>query len=252
MRFARLQRVWQGVLLATAASWAAGGFACGWAQQENAPPKPADIWPAGLEKLAGRFVFVQVGSPGGLWKVVHPKEGATVSRQIAIDDVEAQLRDRLKGAELVISDLKLPTKVEASEEVSPSKRGKIRRYTETVDGRLAMKNLPGIGGDTDDPGEYSGPVSFGLNHLSHSNPSRFGIQTLRDQQEVTWGTATIDYADLRATVPGKNPKDEEISVIENARVLRGGLEIFAYMEWRKLENGGETLYRGSVRLRKVS
>src|SRR4051794_12614232 len=31
-------------------------------------PAPEQIWPAGLARIAGRYRFIQIDSPGGLWQ----------------------------------------------------------------------------------------------------------------------------------------------------------------------------------------
>lgn len=266
-----------------------GSLAALGADDEPKPPEgmkadPKVIWPAGLEKLAGRYVFLQVASPGGLW------ENSLTSRdirQVSINEVPEAFRQKLTHAEIVISDLQLPTEVEGEERDSPSGRGKLRFYTESVIGKLTLRNLPGIGGEDQDKGEYSGPVVFQLDHQLHSNPSVFGVLQQRLQQEPTWGAATLDYADLSATsIPPEAPKgekgdkekpapqsgkgakeskpgkakkpaagdngakpepheDEGDLVIANARVLRSGIEIFAFVEWTE---GRKKRYVGSVRL----
>lgn len=218
-----------------------------------ARPAPESIWPATLEKIAGRYVFVQVGSPGGFWEWRLAGDAPREPRQICINDVPAALREQLTAAELVISDLKLPTHKEASERRSPSGRGMLRFYSEHAEGRLAMKGLPGIGGEGGDKGTYTGRVQFALEHQSHSNPSVSGILFRRLQEEATWGAATLDYADLEAIPidpPGENPQDP-LPVIANARVLRGGIEIFAYIEYFHQAADGERVIRGTARLMKA-
>lgn len=225
------------------------------AEKETPPPAadPKAIWPAGLEKLAGRYVFVQVASPGGLWDD-YQEEGKMMSlrRQVSINELPASLKDRLTRAEIVISDLTLPSDVEAMERESPSKRGKLRFYEETTKGRLVLKNLPGIGSEGMDRGEYTGPALFTLEHQGHSNPSVVGVLNQRQQQESTWGAATLDFATLEATPLNANgePGEETPSVIGNARILRSGIEIFAFVEWREKDKRGEHHYTGSVRLLK--
>lgn len=252
---------------------------------EDEPKAPAEdkpdaksIWPAGLEKLAGRYVFLQVGSPGGLWE--SPVNVRGEPRQVSINEVPEALRQKLLHAELTISDLQLPTEVEAEERPSPSGRGKLRFYTESAMGKLVLRNLPGVGGMDVDKGEYTGPVLFQLDHQLHSNPSVYGVLQQRMQQEPTWGAATLDFADLTATAippekpapkgneapkngqgakaskPDKEKKpaagedadtpEEADLVIANARVLRGGIEIFAFVEWIDARKARK--YFGSVRL----
>ena len=229
---------------------ALGTVALASAAAQDTPPKPAPnpIWQAGLQQLAGRYIFVQVASPGGLWERFTPKQGLSTSRQVSINELPSALRDRLTKAEIVISDLKLPTQIEADERESPSKRGKLRFYNETGHGRLVMRNLPGIGGNTGDAGEYSGPVTFHIEHRGHSNPSISGILLQRINQEATWGVAAIDFADLTATAPPKKEGEEAEIVIGNARILRSGVEIFAFMEWRTEAADGERTVTGAVRL----
>ncbi len=230
------------------------------AQAPTADPKV--IWPAGLDRLAGRFVFVQVGSPGGLWR----KEGLK-SRQIAIDDLPTAMQTKLRAAEIVISDIKLPTQVEASESLSPSKRGMIRHFSESALGRLVIKNLPGAAA-SDAVGDYSGPALFHLEHSLHSNPSLTGVLEQRLNQEGTWGAATLDYADLGAEVyvpepaaPPKNgqkraekeqPDAETAAPISNARVMRNGQEIFVFVSWIEKVGKVEREYLGTVRMVKES
>jgi hypothetical protein len=236
------------------------------------PPtvNPSSIWPAGLATLAGKYVFVQVASPGGLW--LNPARGP--ARQVSINEVPPALRSRLLKAEITISDLKLPTVVEASERQSPTRRGNLRGYDEATEGRLVLRNLPGIGGDDEDRGDFSGRVEFALEHMSHSNPSVAGVLLQRIQQEMTWGAATLDFATLmavplpperpagaaaaavpaggsgaaqrRPATPAAQEEFDPLPVIANARVLRSGIEIIALVKWRDPASRG--LYHGSVRL----
>ena len=234
---------------------------------------PKTIWPAGLEKLAGRYVFYQVASPGGLWETFTPKNGRSIRRQVSINQLPAAFRDRLTRAEVVISDIKMPV-IEASERLSPSKRGMLRFYSERAEGRLNIRGLPGIGGNADDAGAFSGPVLFRLDHGSHSNPSVVGILQQRMHQEQTWGAATLDYADLvampvpvEAPANGDKPRPQKapvkpkpgdaeaaddagdpVPVMVNARTLRSGIEIFSFVEWRQKGKDGDRHYTGSVRM----
>jgi len=226
---------------------------------------PAAVWPVSLARLAGRYVFVQVATPGGLWETVRTPEAATV-RQVSLNEIPAALRERLQKAEVVISDLKLPSSVEASMRTSPSKRGSLRFYSETAMGKLSYKGLPGIGGQDQDPGEFSGQVMFRLDHQSHSNPSPTGVLFVRQREEATWGVAIIDYGDLNATTipepeapeppngaakkgePAEKHDHEGIPVMANARILRTGGEIFSYFEWTEPTAEGERVIRGCVRL----
>lgn len=284
------------------------------------PPKtdPKTIWPAGLKELAGRYQFIQVASPGGLWARTGKE-----ARQVSLNELTPAVRDRLRKAELIISDLQFEGAPDAREEVSPSRRGTLRFYSESAVGNLTLHNVPGIGGDDEDKGEFQGRVLFGLNHQSHSNPSVSGVLFQRMQQEPTWGVATLDYADLEAvpfvegkapprrrpappnsttqrpnasrvvlastvtapselggfrltaepTKPGKPAPDkpapgkptpakpmppvadgdeETTPTIANARVLRSGIEIVAFVEWEEKVNGKATLYNGSIRLIKMN
>lgn len=215
------------------------------ADEPAAKRSAAAIWPASLEKIAGRYVFAQVASPGGLWE-----SGPAGRKQVSINELSPEMRGRLTHAEIVISGLKLPSVVEASERISPSKRGKLRFYEESAAGRLVMKNLPGIGGEPDDKGEFAGPVSFTLIHASHSNPSVYGVLVQRQRQEATWGAAALDYADLSATplVEEADPDEELPSVMANARILRSGVEIFAFVTWKEGRGEAERTYAGCVRL----
>jgi hypothetical protein len=90
-----------------------------------------------------------------------------------------------------------------------------------------------------------------LGHQSHSNPSVSGILNLRKQQEQTWGAATLDYADLLASTLPKDPNGEGETVLNNARVLRSGTEIFCYVEWREKEGAASRTILGAVRLQRV-
>lgn len=211
---------------------------------DPAKVQPSEIWPASLERIAGRYSYAGVASPGGLWL-----SDSAGRRQVSVNELSAEARNRLTQAEIIISDLKLPAAVEASQRRSPSGRGLLRHYEEQAPGRLVLRNLRGIGGLSQDPGAYEGPVMFGISHSSHSNPSVSGILTLRRQQEATWGAATLDYADLSA-VPATGQEDPETQpVIGNARILRSGVEIFAFVGWQeKSADGAERDYTGSVRL----
>jgi hypothetical protein len=221
------------------------------AQKQATPQELAKaraVWPAGLERLAGRYVFAQVASPGGLYDRFTPKDGKEVVRQVALPHLPAALREKLQAAEIVISDLALPSQIGAEERVSPSKRGKLRFYTESAAGKLVLRNLPGIGGASGCAGEHTGPVVFRLEHSSHSNPSVSGVLMQRKHEEPTWGVATLDHASLAAAIPGENPDDEGHPILTNARVLRSGIEIFAYVEWTGEDTDGTHSIRGAVRL----
>jgi hypothetical protein len=209
---------------------------------------PKKIWPAGLEKLAGRYVFVQVASPGGLWQ-----SSAAGREQVSLNELSPEMRRKLTTAEIVISDLKLPTDVEVEERVSPSKRGNLRFYSETARGTLITRNLPGSGGG-EETRDYDGPAEFQLDHSAHSNPSAFGVLEQRMRQEATWGVAALDYADLHAIPIQANAKagEEVDEVLTNARILRSGVEIFAFVSWSEKRADGERSYTGSVRLARVS
>jgi hypothetical protein len=213
------------------------------AKAQDAPVRvdPKVIWQADLAKLAGRYGFAQVASPGGLWLKEEGKD-----RQVSIGELPPALRERFENAEIVISDLQLPGTVEAADRESPSKRGRLRFYNESAIGRLSMRGLPGIGGAQQDEGNFAGPVLFQIDHAGHSNPSVSGVLTLRQQQERTWGVATVDYADLSAAalLPNGKPGEDDSPVMMNARILRSGVEIFAYVEWT--EAGRR--YQGSLRL----
>jgi hypothetical protein len=248
-------------------------------QEGGVKVPPKDIWPAGLERLQGTYVFVQVASPGGLWESYSPTDGASTRKQVSINELPAAFREKLLDAELTISDVKLPTEIDASQKESPSKRGMLRYYDENATGKLRLRNLPGIGGDGEDKGAYNGPVEFHLNHQSHSNPSAVGIFQQRMNQEPTWGAAAIDYADLEAVaIPldkpdgltpkspngekgkpaapkpgaqgkeGEQPDHEVPAVIGNARVLRYGMEIIVFVEWLEENEKGRRQINGAVRL----
>ena len=213
--------------------------------------KPETIWPASLARIAGRYVFGQVASPGGFWEVAMENGKPRTTRQLSINEVPAAYREQLTHAEITLSDLKLPSTVTAEEHTSPSGRGKLRYYEEQTTGQLVMKGIPGIGGDEGDSGTYSGPVTFTLAHQSHSNPSVSGILQMRLRQEPTWGVAVTDYADLHAVALPVKGDDEGKVIIGNARILRSGVEIFAYTEWQDKDAPGYRVIHGSVRFLRV-
>jgi hypothetical protein len=246
-----MERGYRGLLL-TAVLWAALSAAAMAQDKPGDPPaaKPAPqaVWPAGLQQIAGKYVFVQVASPGGFWDRTIGNDGVSLApRQVSLNEVPSALKDQLTHAELTIADLKLPT-MDAEERTSPSGRGKLRFYEEHAVGRLTMKGLPGIGGAQGDTGEYSGPVTFGLDHQSHSNPTVSGVLKLRMEEESTWGVAVMDHASLSAVAPPAKGEEEGKDVIANARILRSGVEIFAFTEWVYKDAAGEHHIHGSVRL----
>lgn len=205
------------------------------------------IWPANLERITGRYTFIQVASPGGFWERASSPGGADTHRQISLNEVPAAFREKLLNAEVVISDLKTPRRVEAAERLSPSKRGMLRFYDEEGMGNLVVRNLPGVSGE-ENAQDYSGPVVLHIQHQSHSNPSVNGIFQQRAHEEATWGAATLDSATLSANSIPANEKDEGLAVLTNARILRSGVEIFAYVEWSEKDGAGSRLIYGSVRL----
>ncbi|MBM3458927.1 MAG: hypothetical protein FJX77_10405 [Armatimonadetes bacterium] len=221
-------------------------------EQPGARVDPRTLWEGSLERLAGRYVFFQIASPGGLWEYYNPKVGEATERQVSLNELPAAFRDQLKAAEIVISDLKLPTRVEGNTRESPSGRGRLRFYTETTTGRISVKNLPGVGLDPKAAG-FQGMAAFRLDHQSHSNPSVPGVLFQRQNQERTWGAATLDFADLNAEtlVPADKPDAEPQVLLANARTLRSALEIFAFVEWVVTEAEGERKFVGSARLVKA-
>lgn len=239
-------------LLAAGVLTGLGGARAQEPRAEKPAVEPASIWPAGLSRMAGRYVFTQVASPGGLWETYTPAKGNIVRKQVSINELPPAFRDGLRAAQITISDLKLPGALHAEERESPSKRGKIRFYEETALGKLTMKNLPGIAGVQGDKGTYTGPAEFTIEHQGHSNPSVSGIFFTRQQGEMTWGAATLDYASFEAYRPMTDPKEDPEptlrSVITNARVLRSGYEIFAFVEWEQKDKAGTRDFTGSVRL----
>src|SRR4051812_10258548 len=101
---ARMIRVTAGaaVLLTAAARAAASGDDNG--KIEDPKIDAAAIWPAGLEKLAGRYVFAQVASPGGLWERTLPvPAGGTAPRQVSLNEIPAAFREKLTHASITIS-----------------------------------------------------------------------------------------------------------------------------------------------------
>jgi len=210
---------------------------------------PKDIWPANLTSLAGKYVFAQVASPGGFWETTDGPNGATRRRQVSMNEVPAAFRDKLLNAEISITINKGPLRLNATQKLSPSKRGFLRFYEEEALGSISVRNLPGVGGGDDV--DVSGPAYFRLDHQSHSNPTVSGILHARKQGEPTWGAATLDYADLAASTVPKEPEAEGQPILSNARVLRSGTEIFAYVEWRDKDGGASRSILGSVRLERV-
>lgn len=248
-------------------SLAAAGLLAGASSAQGKPGEvPADeelrrrVWPVALADLQGEFRFVQVASPGGLWLRLRKAQGGTV-RQISLHEAPAEFRKKLEGAVLELRNVQRVGPIEVSDERSPSGRGTIRRYTENGSGSLVLKGIPGIGGESGDSGEHTGPVELELSHTSHSNPSPSGIFRLRLSQEPTWGAATIDYADLVAVAPpsarrqpaslqqpGQEEDAEPLIVVGNARVMRSGYEIFAFVQWLKEERDQLVDIVGAVRL----
>lgn len=251
----------------------------GRAQQEPAAPTPEAapspeeiraIWPANLQKITGRYVFAQVASPGGLWETFTPKNGRETHKQVSVNELPAAFRSRLLKAEILISDLRLPTVIQASQRLSPSKRGMLRFYSEAGMARVQVKNLPGVAGRDGDTGNFNGPVALRIEHQSHSNPSVNGVLYQRMQAEPTWGVAALDFADLLAhSLPpaprpesgkkaapkgapdakdGHEDEHEGETVLTNARILRSGVEIFAFVEWAEKTGKGDRRIMGSVRL----
>jgi hypothetical protein len=218
----------------------------------TAKPTPEQVWPASLARIAGKYRFIQVASPGGLWQRTLAN-GKLETQQVSMSQLPKGLREQLESAELQILDLQAPGEVEASMKKSPGTGGMIRHYTEEARGKLVMRGLPGIGMVQGDAGEYTGEVVFGLEHTSLSNPSVRGITYTRSKTEPTWGVATVDYAEFTAMKPPKKDQDgaDPDFPVFNARILRSGLEIFAFIQWADPEgqrNGTQREIWGSVRL----
>lgn len=237
-------------------AWAAPAKKATGAKKPEAAPMPVTaaekvdakrIWPADLERISGRYTFIQVASPGGFWERTTGPNGEETRRQVSLNEVPAAFREKLQNAEIIISDLKSPRRIDASERLSPSKRGMLRFYVEEGLGNVSVRNLPGVNG-ADEAHDYSGPVLFRIEHQSHSNPSVSGILTQRGSEESTWGAATLDSANLTASTLPKDEKDEGESIITNARILRSGVEIFAFVEWNEREGNTSRFITGSVRL----
>lgn len=222
------------------------------AKAEAAEPlvDPKTIWPASLRSLAGRYVFAQVASPGGLWETRKDAGGQAQLRQVSLNEISAGAREKLLKAEIAITVKEGPRRLEATQRTSPSKRGLLRFYEEEALGTVTVRNLPGMQG-RDDEVDYSGPALLILGHQSHSNPSVAGILHLRKQQEQTWGAATLDYADLLASTIPKDPDGEGETILNNVRVLRSGTEIFCYVEWKEKEGDVSRTILGAVRLQRV-
>ncbi len=219
----------------------------------NQPVDPRTLWEGGLERLAGRYVFHQIASPGGLWEHTDRKDGTRTQRQVSINEIPADFREKLQKAELIISDLKLPTMVQGDARKSPSGRGVLRFYAETSPGRLQVRNIPGASLDEQGSLNFDGPVTYRLEHQSHSNPSVGGVLIVRQNSERTWGAATLDFADLNATaLPAKDkPDTDPATILANVRVLRSAVEAFAFVEWTVQDADPPRKYLGSVRLAKV-
>jgi hypothetical protein len=221
-----------------------------------APPAPEQIWQAGLARIAGNYRFVQIASPGGLWQktVTAGKEDV---QQLSLSQLPKALREQLQKAEIEILDLQTPTTVKASSEKSPGVGGMLRHYSEDTPGRLVMRGLPGIGSVDGDSGNFSGGVIFGLDHTSLSTPSVPGVLFTRAKTEATWGAATLDYAELIAQKPlpkGQEDGDPQYPIF-NARILRSGVEIFAFFQWTDPEakkKGTQREIWGTVRLLRVN
>src|SRR5688572_14347065 len=96
-------------LLSAGALAGLGGARAQEPKPEKPAVEPASIWQAGLARMAGRYVFAQVASPGGLWETYTPANGGTVTRkQVSINEVPPAFRSGLLAAQITISDLKLP------------------------------------------------------------------------------------------------------------------------------------------------
>jgi hypothetical protein len=216
------------------------------------PPAPEQIWQAGLARIAGKYRFIQIASPGGLWQktVANGKEDL---QQLSLSQLPKALREQLQKAEIQLLDLQTPTTVKASSEKSPGVGGMLRHYSEETAGRLVMRGLPGIGSTGGDSGNFGGEVIFAIDHTSLSNPSVPGVLFTRAQTEATWGVATLDYAELIAQKPlpkGQEDGDPEYPIF-NARILRSGVEIFAFFQWTDPEAKKKGTHReiwGTVRL----
>jgi hypothetical protein len=253
------------------------------------PADPRTVWEGGLDRLVGKYVFAQVASPGGFWLRTPDGKGNYKYRQVSFTELPRELQTQLTRSEITISDLKEPIERHAKVRESPSKRGTLRYYTESASGRLVLKGLPGVGNLPAGKSEFAGEVTFLLEHSSHSNPSITGVLFQRNNQERTWGTATLDFADFQAFIPekmgtsgGKDATDkkgpapkpsapapqrgrgeaqdgngkpasgeqEDVPIVTNARTLRSALEIFVFIEFTEKVKGEERYYTGSVRLAK--
>jgi hypothetical protein len=231
------------------------------AQRPEASPAPAkvtpeQVWPASLTRMAGKYRFVQVASPGGLWQKTL-SGGKEEVQQVSMSQLPSSLRERIEKAEIQILELQMPTTVNASMEKSPGVGGMLRHYTEEARGRLVMRGVPGIGSREGDSGEYDGEVVFGIDHTSLTNPTVPGVWITRFNTEMTWGAATLDYAELTAQKPAKKGEEEAEPEypIFNARILRSGMEIFAFIQWldpEAVQKGDRREIYGCVRLLRVN
>lgn len=223
---------------------------------------PQAIWHDGLSVIQGKFQFVQVSSPGGLW-IKDSIQGARepLYTQVSMNELPGELQAKLKNAEIKLQIVG-STDSQAEQSVAPGQRGQppyhghLRRYEETGRGVLTIQGLPGIGLAENDRGEFSGEVDFSLESQNHSDPSDIGIFEERFKQEMTWGPAAQlrNYADLRAHRHGATEDDSLAMPMANARLLRGGREIIAYIEWTSPNPPAgisRRVYQGSVRLYRI-
>ncbi len=234
--------------------WVAGflGLSASLAQAEAVPPQA--LWMDGLQKIQGTFVFDTIASPGGLRQQDLFPGGKRVVTQVSLNELPADLRDSLKKAELQLT-VEGPSQFEATQEPSPGPRGKLpfhghlRHYHETAKGKIRYRGLPGIGNEQGDGGQFEGPVELQLVSESHSDASDFGIYSERQAGEFTWGAAAQSRitAELRAVPAGA----ADGAGVGNARLMRGGRELFVYFEVSRPSPvaGAETRqWIGSVRL----
>jgi hypothetical protein len=226
------------------------------AQQREEKPAPnqapEQVWQAGLTRMAGKYRFIQVASPGGLWRIRQTGDKRERD-QVSLSQLPQAFRETLEKAEIQILDLQVPGEVSAQVGKSPGVGGMLRHYTEEARGKLVMRGLPGVADRERDTGEFSGEVVFGIDHTSLSNPTVPGVWLTRFRTEPTWGAATLDYADLTAmkvSPEAAEDADPEYPLF-NSRILRSGLEIFAFVQWFDPSTGdgyAGDQYVGAVRL----
>lgn len=224
--------------------------------------EPKAMWYNGLTQIGGTYQYVQIESPGGLWQEDRILNAKSEMKQVSINELPAALKEKLLKAEIQILDIK-QTSIEANQKASPGPRGQapyhgmLRTYEEHATGSLVIHNIPGIGLMDQDAGEFQGKATLELVMGNHSDPSDAGILSERLAGEMIWGSAAQmrNYATLEGFKAGGVQDDPAAHVMANARLLRGGQEIVAYVEWTQKTGKAERpeiIYRGAIRLARTS